>query len=324
MERNNIMLKGFYGDSIAPMYSGVCTFLELPFKADLKEVDYAVFGMPFEAGSINRVETRYAPSAIRNHISFRNPLSFSDILNVDASETLQGTDLGEVPILFGYKTPSLRAIEEQVKEIVDNDVVSIGMGGGQLVTLAELRAMKEKYGKMAFVHFDSERDCRDCEEKFDDSTVVIRAIEEGLIDPSCSIQLGMRGGYESKEECNFAKDMGMTVLTAAMLHKMTEKEAVEKIKDVVGDTPCFISYDMSFLDPVFAPGVTTPAPGGFSTYFVNKVFRSLGLELNLKGFDIVDLTPAFDPGYITSQAASANMKAIIIGMSKRKQLKGEL
>lgn len=308
----------------APSFSAICTMYNVPFKKDLKEVDFAIEGFPFEAGSVNRAETRYAPGAIRNDVSFKGSLGYSEVLDVDADEYLSGTDLGEAPILFGYKEPSLRIMQEESKKIVDADTMLIGLGGGQLVTLAELRAMKEKYGPVALIHFAAERSCLDKEEKYDDSTVVIRAVEEGLIDPAASIQLGIRGGYESKEECEFAKDLGMKVLTASAMYEMTEEAVLEEIKKAVGDKPAFVSLDMNFLDPVYAPGVENPVVGGFSTHYLAKLLRGIGMEHTVKGIDVVNVTLAYDTGKVTAQASSSLIKSFLFGVAKKKQNGGTL
>ena len=317
------MSEMFYEGGV-PSYSAICTLFNVPFKKELKEVDFAIEGFPFEAGSVNRAETRYAPSVIRNHVSFKGGLGYSEVLDVDADEFLTGTDLGEAPILFGYKIPSLRIIQEETKKIVDADTMLIGLGGGQLVTLAELRAMKEKYGPVALIHFAAERSCLDKEEKYDDSTAVIRAVEEGLIDPASSIQLGIRGGYESKEECEFGKDKGMTVLTASAMYDMTEEEVLAKIEEVVGEKPVFVSLDMSFLDPVYAPGVETPVVGGFSTHYLAKLLRGIAIKQTVKGIDVVNLTPAYDAGKVAAQASSSLIKSFLFGLAKKKQNGGTL
>ena len=290
---------------------------------NLSKVDYAVYGMPFEEGSINRGGTRNAPASIREDYSPIDKMGYSDIFHVNVPSYLTGTDMGDVDIDFGYKKSSLDEIEKFVKSVIDYDILPIGIGGGQLSTLAELRAVKEKYGPVALVHLDSSRDCRDCEEKYDDSTFFIRAIEEKLIIPENSIQLGIRGGYESKSECDYGKDLGVKVLTAAQMHKMTASDVVNDILQVVKDSACFITYDMSFLDPIYAPAVTTPVVGGFSTRYLNKILRGIAKELNTVAFDIVDLSASYDPMNITSQAAVSNINEFLVGLAKRKQIKEE-
>lgn len=317
------MYKTFYEEGV-PSFSAICTMYNLPFQGDLEEVDFAIEGFPFESASVNRAETRYAPSAIRNHVSFKGGLGYSEVLDVDADDYLKGTDLGEASILFGYKEPSLKVIYENTLKVISKKTLLLGMGGGQLVTLAELRAYKEQYGPVALIHFAAERSCRDYEEKYDDSTVVIRAVEEGLIDPAASIQLGIRGGYASKEECAFAKDLGMKVLTASNMYDMTEEEIVDCIKKTVGDKPCFLSLDLNFLDPVYAPGVETPVVGGFSTHYLAKILRFVAMGAKVVGMDVVNMTPAYDTGHVAAQASSSLIKSFLMGLAKKKQNGGSL
>lgn len=317
------MYKLFYEDE-APSFSAICTLFNYPFKADLEDKDIAIEGFPFESASVNRAEARYAPSAIRNHISFKGSLGYSEILDVDAADYIKGTDLGEAVTYFGYKEPTLKSIYEDTLKVVNSDTILIGLGGGQLVTLAELRAYKEKYGEVALVHLSAKRSCRDYHEKYDDSTVIIRAMEEKLIDPKSSIQVGIRGGYDSKAECEFGKDLGIKVLPASKMYEMSVQEVIEEIKKQVGDKPIFISLDLNFLDPIYAPGVVDPVVGGFSTYYVKRILRELARDTKVKGFDLVGMTPVYDAGNVAAQASSSIIRSLIMGLAKKKQLGNEL
>ena len=314
------MYREFYENGRVPSYAAVSTIFNLPFcYENMEELDYAIVGFPFEGGSVGRAETRYAPAVIRNHTSFKGELGYTDILKVDGTKLLKGTDLGEAPISFGYKKPSLQVIYETSKRIAESDTALIGLGGGQLVTLGELRGLKEVYGPVSLVHFDAEREVVDYEELYDDSTVIRRAVEEGLIAPSSSVQLGIRGGYNTKQECTYGKDMGITVLTASAMHEMSENEIIDRVKGIVGNSPCFISLNMNFLDPAYAPGVETPVVGGFSTHYLCKILRSLSCDVRSVGFDLVGLSSAYDAGQLAAQAAGAIVKDYLFGLAKKKQ-----
>lgn len=289
---------------------------------NLSNIDYAVYGIPLEEGSKNRGGTRNAPAAIREDYTDINERGYSEVYDVNIPDYLQGRDIGDVDIDICNKNNSLHVIEGFVQDIIDSDVLPIAIGGGNLATLAELRAMKKKYGKVALIHLDSSRDCSDYTEKYNDDTFFIRAMEEDLILAENSVQIGIRGGYHCKAECEYGKDMGVTVLTAIQMHEMTADDVAERIIEIVQEIPCFVTYDMSFLDPVFAPAVTTPITGGFSTRYSNKIIRRIARELNIVGLDIVDVSVPYDIMNITTQAAVSNMNEFLVGMAKRKQLRG--
>lgn len=317
------MYKEFY-EGGAPSFSAVCTMYNLPFKGDLNEVDYAIMGFPFDSASVNRSEARYAPSAIRNDVSFKGAVGYSEVLDVNADDYIKGTDLGEASIFFGYKQPSLEAIYNETKKVLESETMLIGLGGGSIVTLAELRAYKEKYGEISLIHFAAERNVTDYEIECDDSTIVLNAMQEGLINPATSIQLGIRGGYNSKAECEFGKDKGLKVVTASQMYCMSEEEIVKTIKEQVKDTPCFISIDMNFLDPVYAPGVVSPVVGGFSTHYLAKILRFIAMENNIKGLDLTGMTPAYDTGKVSAQAGSSLIKSFLFGIAKKVQNGGSV
>lgn len=301
-----------------PSYAGVSTFQNIPFQAELDGMDYAVVGIPYDCSSVMRADARFGPNDMRSEPSFKSGIGWSSDLQIQVGDDFCGTDLGEAPIKFGYLTPSLRIAEEYTAKIINKGAISIAVGGGQIITLAELRAVKKKYGKVALVHFDSNRDVRNFGAEYDDATAIRKVIEEELIDPAHSIQLGIRGGYYSKEECDYAKDLGMKVLTASQMHEMTRSEIMSVIAETVGDMPCFISVDMSFVDPAFAPGVTTPVSGGFASVDIRQIIRYIGVELDVKAMDVVDFTPSYDPGHITAQLVESIMRDSVAAFAKRK------
>lgn len=298
------------------VFAGINTFHNLPYMADLKNMDYAIIGVPFDTTAVNRCGSRFAPLYIRADGSFRTGFGFHTSLDV-YGESVCGTDMGEIFVYEGYTTPSLPLIETAVTKIVETNTISILLGGGQICTLPELRALKKKYGPMAFIHFSNDRSISD-EEDYMDNNVLVHAIKEGLILPEKSIQLGVRGGYASKEQADFGKDLGLTVISAANLHDMPLNEIISLIKETVGDCPCLISLDMGFLDPSHAPGTAFPKPGGFSTYETRTILLNLVSTLNMKAFDLVNLVPMYDAGQITTQAADGILYDIICALAKRK------
>ena len=300
-----------------PVFSGLHTFHNVPFQKDLRTVDYAVVGVPFDTAAANRCGSRFAPMAIRSFASFSNGYGWNTNLDV-FGEDVDGTDLGEIAVKNGYTKPSLQAIETGLKSIYDADTVGIVLGGGQLVTLGELRALHSVYGKMAFIHFTNDRSVTEHGSFIDDGNTVLTAAAEGLIDLTHSIQLGVRGGYNCKKESTLFLDEGMQLLTAYEMHQMSLENIITAIKDKVGDMPCIISLDMGFLDPTNAPAVDNPKMGGFTTYDLRTILRSIIPAINMKSFDLVNLTYMFDCGEITSQAADGILTDVICALAKKK------
>ena len=308
---------------ISPSFAGVATFQNIPFQADLEGMDYAVIGVPYDCSSVMRAESRFGPTSVRAEAFDKNELGWSVDSQVYASGSFLGTDYGEVPIKFGYLEPSLQIIEEFTANIVQKGVICLAIGGGQICTLAELRAVHKKYGKVALVHFDAGRDVRSFGTEYDDETAIRKSIEEGLVDPSHSVQLGIRGGYYSRQERDYGKELGLEVLTASQMHEMNRKDVIAAIKNKTGSLPCFISIDLSFLDPAFAPGVTNPVSGGMASIDIRQIVRDIFLSLDIKAADIVGLTPAYDPGHITAQLVHGLMCEMVCALAKRKEnLKG--
>ena len=304
-------------DKNMPVFSGLHTFHNVPFRKDLNNVDYAVVGIPFDTAAANRCGARFAPMAIRSFASYSNGFGWNTNLNVYGEE-VKGTDLGEINIKNGYTKPSMAAIETGLKSIYDAGVVGLVMGGGQLVTLGELRALKSVYGKMALIHFSNDRSITEHGDFIDDGNTILNAVKEDLIDLSHSIQLGIRGGYNCKSESTLFLDEGMSLLPASKMHQMSLEEICKQIKEKVGDMPCIISLDMGFLDPTHAPGVDNPKIGGFTTYDIRTILRDIIPAINMKSFDLVNLTYMFDVGEITSQAADGIFTDVVCALAKKK------
>ena len=224
---------------------------------------------------------------------FRNPafyeiLGYSDTHRSDAG---QGLDLGRV--------------HPEDAGILKENACPIVLGGDHSITLAELRAAAKKYGPVALVHFDSHSDL--CDEvfgqKYNHGTPFRRALEENLIDASHSIQVGMRGSLYDPDEHKMAAELGMKLIPAHKVREMGLKTLVKTILERVGDKPCFLTFDIDFVDPAYAPGTGTPEVGGFTSLEALELVRNIK-DLNFVGFDLVEVLPAYDHGEITAYLAA--------------------
>ncbi|MBI2252290.1 MAG: agmatinase [Armatimonadetes bacterium] len=272
---------------VYPRFCGVRTFMRLPFAQNLKGIDFLVAGVPFDTGSTFRVGARFAPSAIRN-----------------ASIT-SGIDYGDLIVVPGYIEESYKKIKEQVIPILEKGIIPVLLGGDHSITLAHLRAVFEKYGPVALIHFDAHTDTWDnyFGQNYTHGTQFRRVVEEGLILVDNSIQAGMRGSIYSKEDYLNVKDLGYEILTANKIRKLGIEETAKIIKDRVNNKKVFFSFDIDFLDPAYAPGTSYPECGGFSSFEALELVRHLQ-ELDFIGFDLVEVLPPYDSGEITSILAS--------------------
>lgn len=171
---------------------------------------------------------------------------------------------------------------------------------------------------MALIHLTNDRSVTEHGSFVDDGNVILNAVKEDLINVSHSIQLGVRGGYNSKEESTLFLEQGMKLLSAYEMHKMTLEEICTIIKETVSDLPCIISLDMGFLDPTNAPAVDNPKIGGFTTYDLRTILRDIIPAIQMKSFDLVNLTYMFDSGEITSQAADGILTDVVCSLAKKK------
>ena len=288
---------------VTPRFSGIKTFMRLPYVKTEEEIDFAVVGVPFDTGGSFAVGTRFGPEAVRSMSSLIRP--FNPGLEIDIFKYCSGVDYGDLNVNPGYIEESYQLIEEQLKPLLNNDVIPVLIGGDHSVSLPNLRAMSNRYGKVSLVHFDSHGDTWDSYfgKKYTHGTMFRRAVEEGLVDPAKSIQIGMRGSLYGPEDIKDAEDLGYQVITTNVLKDKSIEEVYELIHKRVGNRPVFVSFDVDFLDPSYAPGTGTPEIGGFSTYEAQQFIRQLK-GLNIVGFDVVEVLPDRDPTKITSLAAA--------------------
>ncbi len=289
--------------SSSPRFVNMGTFMRMERVTELEGLDFAIVGIPFDTASSFRTGARFGPSGIRNISVMIKPNNV--ILETNILDELKGGDYGDVNIVPGYILPSYERIEEELSKVVDAGVVPISLGGDHSVTLAELRAVAKKHGPVSLVHFDSHADINEevFGEKYNHGTPFRRAIEEGLIDPATSIQVGMRGSLYSADEHKMAAELGLKLIPAHKMREMGFEEVIKQIIERVGDNKVFLTFDIDFVDPAYAPGTGTPEVGGFTSLETLDLIRELK-DLNFVGFDVVEVSPSYDFGEITSLLAA--------------------
>ncbi|NCF66528.1 MAG: agmatinase [Chloroflexi bacterium] len=286
-----------------PRFEGIRTFMRLPHVTDLSDVDFAIVGVPFDTGGTYRVGARFGPSGIREHSVLLRP--YNPVLDVDIFAVCSGVDYGDLPVTPGYLPESHEQIENGAAAIFAAGVIPVFLGGDHSVSLPLLRAAAAKDGPLALVHFDAHSDLWPSYFGGKDThgTPFRRALEEGLIDPSRSSQIGLRGPLYDAADAQMSNNEGFNVVTGPELHRRDFAEVIKEIQLRAGASPAYLSFDIDFVDPAFAPGTGTPEVGGFTSAQCQELIRGL-LGINFVAFDMVEVMPAYDPANITSLLAA--------------------
>ena len=206
---------------------------------------------------------------------------------------------------------SHKEIEKFYQSVVAANIVPISAGGDHSVTLPIFRALA-KEGPIGMVHFDAHCDTGEdyLGSKFHHGAPFSRAVEEGLLDPKRTIQIGIRGSLNDPDVWKFSHDSGMRVIYIEEYFEMGYKAVIEEARKIVGAGPTYISFDVDALDPVYAPGTGTPEVGGYSTLEAQLMIRGLS-GLNLVGGDVVEVAPPFDPSGNTALVGATMMFEIL-------------
>ena len=304
----------------SPRFTGPSTFARLPHVRTTDEVDVAIVGVPFDTGVTYRVGGRFGPNAVRAASVMLRPYNAN--LDVKPFDVLSCVDYGDVAIVPGYTERSFTAIETAVTPIVEAGVVPILIGGDHACTLPHLRATRSR-GPVAVIDFDSHTDAWDSYfgEKYNHGTWMRRAIEEGLVDVSRSIEVGLRGSiYEAADWTGLRTELGLEYLTTEDVFRLGPAAVAAAIRDRVGQGPAFISFDIDVIDPAYAPGTGTPEAGGPTARDLLVILRAL-TGIDFVGFDVVEVIPAYDPAGQTATLA-ANLAYEMLSLVALRRLAG--
>jgi agmatinase len=302
-----------------PRFSGIRTFMRLPHVQDLVGVDFAIIGAPFDTGATFRVGARFGPEGIRAASVLLRPYNTS--LDVFIFDHLSGVDYGDFPVVPGYLPESHAKIAEGMRAVLDAGVTPIVLGGDHSVTLPELRAVAEKFGPVALIQFDSHGDLWDeyFGGKDTHGTPFRRALEEGLLDVARSSQIGLRGPMYEPEDVQMSRDFGFQLFTAEEVRQAGLDAVVAAVKERAGRGPCFLTFDIDFVDPAYAPATGTPEVGGFNSWESQYLVRGLR-GVNFVAFDLVEVSPPYDNPGATTSLLAANLVyefVSLLALSKR-------
>jgi agmatinase len=287
-----------------PRFGGIRTFMRLPHVADPRALEVAVLGIPFDTATSFRAGARFGPEAIRSASALLRP--YHPGFGLDLLEAVSVADYGDLPVAPGDTEETYRRVEEALAPLVDAGVCTLALGGDHSITLAELRAIARRTGPLALVQLDSHGDTWEAYfgQRYFHGTTFKRAAEEGLLDTAASVQAGLRGPLYSDADLDASRRLGFTVVTSDELRALGPDDLGELVRERVGDRPVFLSFDIDFLDPAFAPGTGTPEIAGFSSYEAVACLRALR-GIRLEGADVVEVSPPYDgPGQPTALAAA--------------------
>ena len=306
----------------SPRFAGIKTFMRLPHVTTTEGVDVAIVGVPFDTGASYRVGARFGPEAIRSVSALLR--HHNEVLDVSLFDYCSVVDYGDLPVNPGYIEDSYKMIEEGLLPLLDGGVTPIMLGGDHSVTLPELRAFAKRNGPVALIHFDSHSDTEDkyFGRRYHHGSPFRRAIEEELILVDHSIQVGMRGSIYSRDSLDDARKMGFDLVTTVEAQEQGIGDLIQRIRDRAGTAKAFVSFDIDFVDPAYAPGTGTPEVGGFTSSEALRIVRGLkGLEL--VGFDLVEVLPQHDPSQITALLAANIVYEFISLVALRKKQESE-
>ena len=292
--------------SFTPMYTSDIHLVDYPKYNGQIDADVVLLGIPFDQAVCNRPGARFAPRAIRLASSMhfnRVPYGWEELAK---GMTNKIYDLGDINL--DYARPHM--IKQQIKNFLQpwmsKSIKTLTLGGDHSISFPLIQNFSEKLQRpISLIQFDSHSDTwADVnEDRIDHGSMFYHAVKKGYIDPQSSIQLGIRSYNEDP--------LGIFTLDNAALHSLPIEQAAAKVREKVGDNPCYISFDIDFFDPAFAPGTGTPVCGGFSTYYALALLKHLQ-GLRLMGADIVELNPAYDHADISALAAATLMQAFSV------------
>lgn len=305
-QSTNTRLKKYHPKNplLSPRFGDIATFGRLPHTQDLKGVDLAVVGMPFDGAATYRTGARFGPRAIRNASVLNRNVHPNYGLHI--YEHLSAIDYGDINTNPLNLQKAFTAIEQEYAKILKAGVIPVGIGGDHSVLLPILRAMKKKHKHFGLIHFDAHTDTADQAwgEKYHHGTPIRRAVEEKLLRGDDIFQIGLRGPLTSKDQMEWDRSQGIHQLTIDEFNGGGLTDFLNEIR--AKDIPFYLTFDIDSVDPAFAPGTGTPVVGGLTSVQALSTLRKLS-GIHFIGFDCMEVLPAYDVSEITALLASAIM-----------------
>lgn len=290
-----------------PRYQEIATFMRAPHVPSLEGVDIAMYGIPYDGGVTNRPGARHGPREIRNQSSINRAMNHAT--RISPFELANIADIGDVRFAEVFDIAAVtRDIEAFVKKIVAAGAMPLAAGGDHSVTYPIFRALASRDAPIGMIHIDAHCDTWGPFKgsKFHHGAPFRLAVEDGVLDPKRTVQIGIRGGQNSTDTWDYSRESGMRVIFIEEFEELGVEGVIAEARRVVGDGPTYITFDVDGLDPVYAPGTGTPEPGGITTREALRMLRGFR-NLNLVGGDVVEVSPPFDPSGNTALVGATIM-----------------
>lgn len=285
-----------FGTGMEHTFAGALSLFRRRYAKDPAGADVAVLGVPFDLAVSNRPGTRFGPRAIRTASAQLAWSGGAWRWDFDPFARLHVVDTGDCVVDFGHSQQFPKSLETHAAGLLDTGAKLLSLGGDHFVTYPLLKAHAARHGPLALIQFDSHSDTwREDDQGIDHGTMFYHAVREGIIDPARSVQVGIRSGNPETHE--------ITILTADFVADHTPDEVAARMREVVGEGPAYLTFDIDFLDPAYAPGTGTPVCGGPSTNTAERILCGLR-GLNIVGMDVVEVSPAYDVGDVTALAGA--------------------
>ncbi len=294
-----------------PRYQEIATFMRAPYRPDLDDVDIALYGVAYDGGVTNRPGARHGPREIRNQSSLMRAINHATGIN--PFELARVADVGDVRFAEVYDNAAVnRDIEAFVRRIVGTGARPLAAGGDHSITYPIFRAIASADAPIGMIHIDAHTDTWGPfrGEKFHHGSPFRLACEEGLLDPTRTIQIGIRGAQNWADGWEYSRDQGMRVVFIEEFESLGVDAVIAEARRVVGHGPAYLSFDVDGLDPVYASGTGTPEVGGITTREALALLRGLR-GLDLIGGDVVEVSPPFDPSGNTALVGATLMYEIL-------------
>lgn len=311
-------IRGPVDASVVPRFAGIATFARLPRLDEVGRADVAIAGVPFDSGVSYRPGARFGPSHVREASRLLRPYNpAQDVFPFGAQQVADAGDFAVNPFDIAE---AVRQVEAGARELQSKATKLLAIGGDHTIALPLLRAVTAQHGPVAVLHFDAHLDTWDTYfgAPVTHGTPFRRASEEGLIDLTASMHVGIRGPLYAKTDLHDDERLGFSIVTSEDLEEHGLAAAIDRVRARIGDAPLYISIDIDVLDPAHAPGTGTPEAGGLTSRELLRIIRSLA-DRNIVGADLVEVAPAYDHAQLTGVAASHVAYELISAMAPRTQ-----